>query len=93
MFLTGYSTIIAYFAVGVKCAQYLSPLKGAKIYYLYAIVSLILFSFFSQRVPLLVMSLSGGALVLINLIGIFFLRDQIKAPFQREKIEKQVVID
>ena len=93
MFLTGYSTIIAYFAVGVKCAQYLSPQKGARAYYLYAIVSLILFSFFSQRVPLLVMSLSGGALVLINLIGIFFLRDRIKAPFQREKIEKQIALD
>lgn len=93
IFLTGYSTIIAYFAVGIKCASYLSPKRGEKIYYLYAVVSLILFSFFSQRVPLLVMSLSGGALITINLIGIFLLRDKISSPFQEEKVEKQVVVE
>lgn len=30
IFLTGYSTIIAYFAVGIKCASYLSPKRGEK---------------------------------------------------------------
>ncbi|NGX29090.1 MAG: Amino-acid carrier protein AlsT [Candidatus Anoxychlamydiales bacterium] len=86
IFLTGYSTIIAYFAVGIKCASYLSPKKGDKIYYLYAIFALIFFSFFSQRVPLLIMSLSGAGLISINLIGIYILRDKIQPPFMGEKV-------
>ncbi|NGX41096.1 MAG: Amino-acid carrier protein AlsT [Candidatus Anoxychlamydiales bacterium] len=93
LLLTGYSTIIAYFAVGIKCAEYLSPKKGEKTYYIYAIFSLILFSFFSQRVPLLVMSLSGGALITINLIGIFLLRDKISAPFQEKKAPKGMLVE
>ena len=93
LLLTGYSTIIAYFAVGIKCAEYLNPKKGEKIYYVYAVFSLILFSFFSQRVPLLVMSLSGGALITINLIGIFLLRDKISAPFQEKKATKGMLVE
>jgi len=91
IFLTGYSTIIAYFAVGLKCAGFLSPKRGSKIYYLYAIFSLILFSFFSQRTPLLVMSLSGGVLITINLMGIFLLRNEILSPFQKEKSTKLAI--
>lgn len=75
--VTGFTTIIAYFAVGIKCARYLAPRWGKKIYILYAIGSFIFFSFVPQNQALLVMSVSGAMLLIINLLGIFRLRNEI----------------
>jgi amino acid carrier protein len=78
LFLLGYTTILTYFVVGVKCAKFISPKFGPFFYYLYAIISLPLFSFVNPAQAFLVMSLSGAALLIFNLLGIFFLRKEIE---------------
>jgi alanine or glycine:cation symporter, AGCS family len=78
LFLLGYSTIIAYFTVGLKCAHHLFPKNGKKYYYLYAFFAFILFSFFDPTQALTAMSLAGALLLIINLMGIFRLRKEIR---------------
>ena len=84
LFLLGYSTIIAYFVVGLKCAQFLSPKKGKKIYSLYALLSFVFFSFFDSASAITVMSLAGALLLLVNLTGIYRLRHQIHFDLEEE---------
>lgn len=87
LLIVGYTTIIAYFCVGMKCARFLFPRRGEKLYILFAIASFLFYSFFDQAQALLVMSLSGALLLSFNLIGIFRLRHQIISPgFQEEAI-------
>jgi alanine or glycine:cation symporter, AGCS family len=77
LFMTGYTTIIAYLCVGLKCARFLNKKVGEKIYIGYACLSFIFFSFFDPWLSLLVMSLSGALLLIFNLLGIIKLRDQV----------------
>jgi AGCS family alanine or glycine:cation symporter len=77
LFLLGYTTLLAYFVVGVKCAKYLSPKWGPPLYYFYGAISLPLFAFTKANHAFTVMSLLGAALLLINLFGMFLLRKQI----------------
>lgn len=78
LFLLGYTTILTYFVVGVKCAKFISPRFGPTIYYIYAIISLPLFAFVDPTQAFLIMSLAGAALLICNLLGIFFLRKEIE---------------
>lgn len=78
MFLLVYSTLTAYFVVGLKCADFLGPKHGKKIYMAYAILALVLFSFVQPDNALIVMTLAGGLLLLTNLSGIFVLRKEIE---------------
>jgi AGCS family alanine or glycine:cation symporter len=77
LLIVGYSTMIAYFCVGIKCARFLSPKYGTRLYIAYGTVALIFFSFFDQTQALLVMSLAGALLLITNLLGIFKLRHQV----------------
>ncbi len=77
LFLLGYTTILAYFVVGVKCARYVSKKWGPILYYLYAIIALPLFAFVEPSQAFVLMSLSGAALLIFNLTGIFLLRKQV----------------
>lgn len=77
LFIVGYSTMIAYFCVGIKCARFLSPEYGLRLYVAYGVSALVFFSFFDQSHALLVMSLAGAMLLLTNLIGIFKLRGDV----------------
>jgi len=77
LFMLGYNTINAYFCVGLKCAAYISPKFGRKIYYVYAIVALVVFSFMGTAQAQTVMAIAGVSLLIINGIGIFILRDEI----------------
>lgn len=77
LFLLGYSTINAYFCVGLKCAEYLSPTRGRAIYFVYAIGALILFSFGGTNQAQTVMTITNGLLLLINGYAIFRLRNEI----------------
>lgn len=88
IFLTGYSTIISYFAVGMKTVGYLKSRLSKYIYFFYAVVSLVAFSFVSQKIALLIMSLSSGFLVMINLLTIFKLRNEIEHPFVKKYFKK-----
>jgi AGCS family alanine or glycine:cation symporter len=78
LFLLGYTTILTYFVVGVKCAKFISPKWGPIIYYIYACITLPLFAFVNPTQALVVMSLSGALLLLLNVFGMFLLRKQIK---------------
>jgi AGCS family alanine or glycine:cation symporter len=75
--VTGYTTIITYFVVGLKCARYLVPTWGKKAYALYGIIFFLVCSFIPQALALLVMSISGAMLLMINLLGIYRLRREI----------------
>ena len=77
-FTLGFTTIIAYFCVGMKCAKFLSPRYGIKVYFFYAMLILPLFSYLEQSQALLMMSLAGSLLLMINLVGIFRLRKQVE---------------
>lgn len=84
LFLLGYTTIIAYFTVGLKCAQFISPKRGKLLYYLYALVAFILFSFVNSAQALTVMSLAGAMLLILNLAGIYRLRKDISFTLEEE---------
>lgn len=87
LFIVGYTTMIAYFCVGIKCARFLSPKYGTRLYIIYGVVSLLFFSFFDQSQALLVMSLAGALLLITNLLGIFMLRHQIVFSSEPEVAE------
>ena len=75
--IVGFTTIIAFFCVGIKCAKYLFPRIGMPIYAVYGAFSLLLSSFIDQAQTMLVMSIAGALLLIINLLGIFKLRREI----------------
>lgn len=77
LFLLGYSTITAYFVVGLKCADFISPAKGRYAFYFYSVVALILATYVDTTQAQSVMAISGGLLLLINCWGIFRLRDEV----------------
>jgi len=77
IFIAGYTTLIAYLAVGEKAARWLFPKWGHRVYYAYAILAFIAFSQLNQCHAITVMSLSGGLIMLTNLTGIWKLRYEI----------------
>lgn len=77
LFMLGYNTINAYFCVGIKCAEHLSPRWGKSTYYAYAVVALLVFSFMGTAQAQTVMAIAGVSLLIINGVGIFLLRDEI----------------
>ncbi len=85
IFLVGVTSIQAYFVAGLKSALYLSPKWGRIIYFSYAIFAFWTFAHYQSAEVMLVMSLCGGALILINLISIFRLRKQVN--FKHSKNE------
>ena len=77
-FIAGFTTIVGYLVVGQKCAKFLSPKFGKILYICYSIFAFVFFSFCDQNKVILVMSVSGGFLMIINLLGVFKLRKEIK---------------
>ncbi len=73
----GFTTIISYFCAGIKCAEYLSPTFGRKVYYLYAFCSLFGFIFLPSSQALAFLSIAAACLLLLNLYGIYVLRQEI----------------
>lgn len=90
LFMLGYTTINAYFCVGLKCAEHLSPRWGRLSYYIYAVVALLLFSFLDTSQAQGVMAVAGVSLLLINCYGIFKLRHEIS--FNLASDEKSPVV-
>ena len=76
-FIAGFTNIVAYFSVGVKTAHYLFPKNGKQIYLFYGLVAMPVFSYLGVGYALLLMSLSGAGLLILNLTGIFRLRKQV----------------
>lgn len=77
VFLLGYTTINAYFCVGLKCAEFVSPKHGKKVYYVYAVIALLIFSFVGVEQAQTIMTIVNGLLLIINCYGIFHLRHEI----------------
>jgi AGCS family alanine or glycine:cation symporter len=78
LFLAGFTTLIGYLVVGIKAAKFIFPTYGKKLYMMYSLFAFVIFSFFNQNQVILIMSVSGGLLMLTNLVGIIKLRDRIK---------------
>ncbi|MGC0372087.1 MAG: hypothetical protein DGJ47_000792 [Rickettsiaceae bacterium] len=78
LFFAGYTTIIAYLAAGIKCATFMSPTYGKKLYFTYAILAFIIFCNVSQTHAIIVMSLLSGLLALLNICGILKLKHDIE---------------
>lgn len=93
LFLVGYATINAYFCVGIKCAEFLLPRTGKTLYYLYAVVVLIAFSFVDSILAQSVMAIAGGLLLLINSAGIFRLRNEISFECPEEESSSEQVFE
>lgn len=95
LFLLGYSTINAYFCVGLKCAEYLSPKYGRFFFYVYAVLSLLIFSLFDTAQAQSVMTIAGGFLLVVNCYGIYRLRKEISYnfDFEKEEVQSQTEID
>lgn len=77
LFLLGYSTINAYFCVGLKCAAFLSPKYGRMIYYVYAAAALFACSFVNTVQAQSVMQIAAGMLLVLNCYGIYKLRHEL----------------
>jgi len=77
LFLLGYSTINAFISVGLKCADFLLPVVGRKLYYGYAVVMFLIFSFVDTLQAQAVMTIAGGLLLIVNCWGIYRLRHEV----------------
>jgi AGCS family alanine or glycine:cation symporter len=90
LFLLGYSTINAYFCVGLKCAEHLLPKYGRFFYYAYAAVALLTFSFIDTTRAQSVMAVVGGLLLILNCIGIYYLKKELSYNFDdQERVQAQ----
>lgn len=90
LFLLGYSTINAYFCVGLKCAEHISPKFGRSVYYIYSVLVLLVFSFVDTMQAQTVMSVAGGLLLTLNCYGIFKLRHELSYNIRTEEDERVV---
>lgn len=72
--LLGFTTIIAYFCAGIKCAEFICPKIGRKSYYIFASIFSIGIMYFNSTDALTIISITAGLLLLINLVGILRLR-------------------
>lgn len=84
VFLVGFATVQAYFVVGIKCAYYLGKNVGRYLYIVYAAFAYWFFAHYDASKVMLIMSLSGGGLILINLISLFRLRSKINFNLKEE---------
>lgn len=78
LFILGFSTLITFFYIGLKCSNYVFPKIGKKIYYIYSISMFVLFSNLDQKFALTIMSITGAFLLSINLTAIHKLRKELK---------------
>lgn len=86
LLLLGFTTIISYFCAGIKCAEFISPKIGRKLYYFYGSGICMLFVCLQTSHALTIMSITAAFLLMMNLCGIFKLRHQIHfhLPHQRQ---------
>ncbi|MEX1012219.1 MAG: amino acid carrier protein [Waddliaceae bacterium] len=77
MLLLGYSTINAYFIVGIKCAQQISPEYGRGLYFSYAIFAFLAAAYLNTEEAQAIMAIAQVMLVVINGYAIYKLRNHI----------------
>jgi AGCS family alanine or glycine:cation symporter len=77
LFSVGYPSLISSLLVGVKAARFVHPYWGPRVYYTYATIAFISFSYFSSYYSLIFLVLAGGFLSVMNISGILKLRKHI----------------
>lgn len=77
LLLLGFTTIISYFCAGIKCAEFISPKIGRKIYYVYGSAISLLFVCLQTTQALTMMSITAALLLMLNLYGMYKLRHEI----------------
>lgn len=78
VFLLGYSSLLAFFVAGRRSAMMLFPKCGSSLYMLFAAFAFISFSFVGKLSHCMsVMSIVGTLLLMINLYGLYYLRDEV----------------
>lgn len=87
LFLLGYTTINAYFCVGLNCADFINKKYGRKIYYFFSIILFVLFSFVSPYNAQVMMSFVNLALLLLNGYGMMALRKEISFDLENKSIK------
>lgn len=90
LLVLGFTTIVAYFCAGIKCAEYLSPTFGRKIYYFYATIALMIFATQESSHALCVLSITAALLLLMNLYGIFRLRHDLGFYNEHSLVKKLI---
>lgn len=93
LLLLGYSTINAYFCVGLKCAAFVSPKFGKLLYCTYAAISFVVFAFFDSTFAQSVMTVAGGLLLVINSYAMYYLRDEISFKIEPEEEKAKTILD
>jgi AGCS family alanine or glycine:cation symporter len=78
IFLLGYSTIIAFFHVGLCCMEYISPRYGQLLYYMYAIFAFMTFSYLDAYAALALMNICGAIMLVINVLALWLNRKALK---------------
>lgn len=77
VFMLGYSNMITFFVVGLKCARYLAPQKGTVLFTSYACVTLLASLWMTPIQTQVIMSVIGAGLLLINVAGLYRLRNEV----------------
>ncbi len=90
IFILGYTTLIAYLIIGIKCAKFLQPKWGAVLYVGYATCVFTFFAFSDQTHALLVMRIAGALLLMINLTGIYFLRKEVIFSVEEDSYDSKL---
>jgi AGCS family alanine or glycine:cation symporter len=85
LFLLGFSTINAYFCVGLQCAETLLPSYGRKLFFVYGAGSFLLFSLVDDYLAQSLITIVGGLLLLINSIGILRLAGRVSFAIPKDK--------
>jgi alanine or glycine:cation symporter, AGCS family len=81
IFLLGYSTMISYFSVGQKAAEFIYPAHGRILYFFYAFFVFSFFSYIGREYQMMViMSIIQVPLTTLNIYGLLKLRKQIEFP-------------
>lgn len=78
LLIAAYTTLTGYLVVGANSAKFINKKYGHYLYYIYASICFILFSYQDLNNILLIMELSGAIMISINIIGIFKLRKEIQ---------------
>jgi AGCS family alanine or glycine:cation symporter len=91
--LLGYSVVITYFSTGMYTARYLLPVWGQRIYYAYAIVAFLTFTFVENSQAISMMSFVGFFLLVFNAAGIWKLRRTLSFAVAAEDEQPKAVAE
>ena len=96
LLILGFTAIISYFCAGIKCAEFLSPRIGRRMYYVYAFCCSLVFVCFHSSQALTMLSITAALLLLINVYGIYKLSDEIDftiTPYKTRRKPEEPVLE